>query len=110
MHEFSKSHKSRLRHLAARLNELEVKESLAPLSRKFDDWKSGKITSLELSELLHEYDYRDSRRLWSRYQTKRQDSLVALGYVRGHLSETDIGPDLLMELQNLIQFYRDEPE
>jgi hypothetical protein len=110
MHEFSKSHKRRLRELSARLYERDLKESLSVLSRKFDDWKAGKISSLQLSELLHEYDYGESRRLWSRYDTKRYDMIVAHGFVRGFLTEADVGPDLIKELQNAIAFYRDEQE
>lgn len=110
MHEFSRSHKRRLRELSARLYERDLKESLTPLSRKFDDWKAGKISSLQLSQLLHEYDYGESRRLWSRYDTKRHDMIVAYGFVRGFLTEADIGSDLIKELQDAITFYREEQE
>ena len=110
MHEFSKSHKRRLRELSARLYERDLKESLVPLSKKFHDWKEGKITSLELSELLHEYDDGESRKLWSRYDTNRYDMIVAHGFVGGFLTEDDIGPDLIKELENVIQFYREVKE
>jgi hypothetical protein len=108
MHELSKPHKRRLRELSARLYERELKEALASLSLKFDDWKAGKITSLELGDLLHDYDYGESRRLWSKYDTKRHDMIVAEGFVHGWLTEADIGPELLKALDNAIEFYRHE--
>ncbi len=107
MHEFTKSHKRRLRILSEQLYEREVKDSLTDLSLKFDDWKSGKITSLELSHHLHEYDYGESRKLWTKYDSKRHDMLVAEGLVRGLITESDIGSDLIKELQVAINFYRE---
>jgi len=107
MHAFSRSEKRRLRDLTGVLYEREVKESLVPLARKFDEWKAGTITSLELSHILHEYDYGESRRLWSRYGAKREDLLVALGFVRGLLTEAEIGEDLFRELREKIDHCRE---
>ncbi len=110
MQEFSKSQKRRLRELTARLYELELKKSLTSIQHKFDEWEAGRLSSLELSQTLHDYDYGESRRLWARYQSNRQDALVARGYALGLLPQTDLGPDLLERLRSLIEFYQDEPE
>ena len=108
MHEFSKPHKQRLRELSARAHELALKESLNSLALKFDEWRAGKITSLKLNQLLHEYEYGESRRLWSFFNTKRHDMIIAHGFVHGLLTEAEIGVDLIKELDSAIQFYRDE--
>ena len=108
MREFSKSQKRQLRDLSALVFERELKRSLAALSGHFGDWRAGKVTSLELAQHIHEYDYGESRRIGGKFQSKQYEMLVAQGFVEGLLTENEIGPDLFKELQPAIEFYRDD--
>ena len=110
MHNYSKSQMRRLRELSALLYERELKGSLSSLSHKFDDWKAGKVSSVEMGQLLHEYDYRESRRLWSKYDSPQHHMIVAHAFVKGILTENEIGQDLINELQPAIEFYRTSAE
>jgi hypothetical protein len=105
MKEYSKSEKRRLRELAGIAYEREMKESLSAFIARVDDWKAGKITSLELSQLLHRYDYGESRKLWAVYQSPRHDMLVARAIAIGLLSEKEAGNDVVLLLKQQIAFY-----
>ena len=108
MKEHSKSEKRRLRELADIAYERDLRNSLSAFSAKFDDWKVGKITSSQMSRLLHEYDYGESRRLWGMYQTPRHDMLVARAIAIGLLSEKEVGEDVVLLLSQQIAFYKED--
>ena len=106
MHTYSRLQWVRLRELAGRAYELELRESLLPLSLKFEEWKDGKISSVELGRLVHEYDSRDARKLWVKYDNSQYDIQVALAFVKGQISGEEIGSELMTGLQSAIEFYR----
>jgi len=108
MKEYSKTEKRRLRELAEIAYERELRETLSAFAMKFDDWKAGKITSSELSQLLHEYDYGESRKLWGVYQSPRQDMLVARAIAIGLLSDKEVGDDVVLLLKQQIAFYKED--
>lgn len=110
MQEFSKSEKRRLRELAAFAYERDVAKSLSMIASKFEDWKNGKVTALELNQNLHEYDRGESRELWSRYGSNQYDIQVASAIVRGLLTEVEAGKEIIAILSNQIQFFRSEAE
>ena len=108
MKEYSRTEKRRLRELAEIAYERELKKSLTVLAATFDQWKSSKITSLELSQLLHEFDRGESRDLWSMYDTPEHDMVVARALVKGILTNKDVGEELAGVLQPHIRFYEGE--
>jgi hypothetical protein len=108
MKEYSKNEKRRLRELADLAYERELKKSLAVLAAKFDDWKATKITSLELSQLLHEFDHGESRELRSMYDTPQHDMVVARALVKGILTKEEVGEDVAIFLERQIRFYQEE--
>ena len=108
MAEFSKSEKKRLRELAALAYERDVANSLSKIASQVDEWKNGKITALQLSEALHEYDRGESRDIWSRYDSNQYDIEVASAIVRGLLTEVEVGKDVLTLLSNQIQFLKSD--
>lgn len=108
MKEYSKSQRRHLRELRDIAYERELKESLSVLAAKFDDWKAGKITSLQLNQLLHEYDYGESRKLWAMYDIAQHDMLVARAIAIGLLSEHEVGEEIVLLLAQQIGFYKAE--
>ncbi len=110
MQEFSKSEKKRLRELAALAYERDLGESLSKIALKVDEWRNGSITAVQLNEALHEYHQREARNVWSRYQTDQYDIQVAGAVVRGLLTETELGKEVIATLSNQIKFFRSEAE
>ena len=110
MQDFSKSEKKRLRELAALAYKRDVSNSLSKLAAKFDEWKSGAVTALQLNEALHEYDRGESRDLWSRYDSNQFDIQVASAIVRGLLTDAEVGKEILTLLLTQIQFLKSEAD
>ncbi len=106
MQKFSKSEKKHLRELAALAYERDVAKSLSNIASKFDEWKNGKISALQLNEALHEYDRGESREVWSRYDSNQFDIQVAGAIVRGLLTENEAGKEVVTLLSNQIQFLK----
>jgi hypothetical protein len=108
MHTFTKLQRRRLRDLADIAYEREVKLSLEPLAASFEDWRMGKISSLALSSLVHEYDYGMSRSLWGKYQSRYYDVIIAAAVAKGILSEQEVGADIIQVLSSTIQFMKQD--
>ena len=106
MQEFSKSEKKRLRELAALAYERDVSNSLSKLATKFEEWKNGSITALDLNHALHEYDRTESRDLWGKYDSNQFDVQVASAIVYCLLTEAEVGKDVLTLLSNQIAFLK----
>jgi hypothetical protein len=110
MRTFSKVHKRRLRELSDLAYERECKGSLFRVSTQFDDWKAGKMSSADMGRLLHEYVNGELNELWGRYDIPQHDMLVSFAFVKGILTETEVGSDLISELKPAIEFYRSNLE
>ena len=108
MKQYSRSEKRRLRELASLAYDRELMKILTVVAAKVDEWKAMKITSLELSQLLHEFDRGESRDLWSMYDTPQHDMLVARALVKAILTKKEIGEHLAGLLEPHIRFYENE--
>ena len=108
MAEFSKSEKKRLRELAALAHERDVAKSLSKIASKVEEWKNGKITALDMNEALHEYDRGESREVWSRYDSNQYDIQVASAIVRGLLTESEVGKEVVALLSTQIHFLKSD--
>jgi hypothetical protein len=103
---YPKSIRRHLRQLALRAYETELARELVPLATKFDDWKAGKISADELSDLIHKYDRGRSRELCSRYNTSGCDDMNVVGAIlRGLLKKEDIPAEVWPHIQSLVELF-----
>jgi len=108
MIDLSKSQKRKLRELAIQAYENELKTELEGLFKKFKEWEKNKISSGELSHLIHEYDRGPSKNMFSYYNNIDPQVVVARAVAYNLLTEDEIPQDILSILSNSIEFYRNE--
>lgn len=106
---YPKNIRKLLRELSAAAYEAELKQQLMQLAESFDAWRQEKISSGELSDLIHAYYRGPARELFSRYNNCPEDMLVAMAVVRGLLSLEAMPSEVLPYIQQQIEIYRDEP-
>jgi hypothetical protein len=110
MNDLSKSQKKKLRKLAIQAYENELKAELKGLFTKFKEWENNKISSGELSILIHEYDRGPSKNMFSYYNNIDPNIVVARAVAYNLLLEDEIPEDLLSLLSNSIEYYRNEKD
>jgi len=103
---YSKHIKRLLREAATAAHEQELHRELGKLDRSFAEWRSGAISSGELSHLVHQYETGPSRELFSRYNSGQSDLNVAYAIVAGILDERQVPPELLQALSTPLDFFR----
>ncbi len=106
MKDYTKSVKRLLREYMTEAYERELHRELARLDESFAEWRSGKISSGELSYRVHHYDTGPSRELFRRYNDADHDMSVAYAIVTGILDEATIPPELLAAIGGPLSFYR----
>ena len=113
MREYTKRIKRLIREYAARAYEAELGQALGELEQQFAAWRSGQISTFDLSDHIHAFHQGPARELWSRYNARIDDTLVAHAIVTGLLPCETIPAELLAALQPILAFYereRTEPE
>ena len=90
----SKRQRKTLRELVKVAYERELKEHLRELSAGFDRWKSGEMSSGELSHLIHEFDRGPSRRMASYYNNLDPEIIVAQAIGLGRLELGEVPEEL----------------
>jgi hypothetical protein len=108
MREYPKPIKRLIREYAARAYEAELGQALGELEQQFVDWRNGQISAFELSDHIHTFHQGPARELWSRYNARIDDTLVAHAIVTGLLPRETIPAELLEALQPILAFYKDE--
>lgn len=117
MREYPKPIKRLIREYAARAYEAELGQALGELEAQFTRWRSGAKalragltanSAAELSDRLHAFHRGPARELWSRYNARIGDTLVAHAIVTGLLPRETIPAELLTALQPIIAFYERE--
>jgi hypothetical protein len=101
-----KEAKKRLRELADLAWEEELRRALTPLADAFERWKTRAVTSLEISDLIHEFHQGPSRKIWSTYQSLKPDMLVARAIALGVLPREALPAELADSLAQQIEFSR----
>ncbi len=71
-------------------------------------WRSDQINAFELSDHIHVFHQGPARELWSRYNARIDDTLVAHAIVTDLLPRETIPAELLEALQPIIAFYERE--
>ncbi len=97
-----------LRDLSMKAHEEELRRGLLPLAQAFDDWRDGKISSGELTEIIHEFHQGSARDLFVRYNRGVLTANVAHAVASGILSRSDVPEEALEYLEGLITFYGEE--
>lgn len=105
MAEFTKRERQELRRLAAKAFESEARTLLEQFDAAFDEWRSTKLGSAELLDVVHAFDQHECRDLRSIYRDLPESQLVARGVARGFLEATDVQAELLAKLRLRIEDY-----
>lgn len=108
MREYPKPIKRLIREYAARAYEAELGQALGELEAQFTRWRSGEISAGELSDRIHTFHQGPARELWSRYNARIDETLVAHAIVTGLLPRERIPAELLEALQPILGFYERE--
>ena len=95
---FTKSERKELRRLAGLAYERELGKTLEGLEENFRRWKKNKITTFELSELIHKFHNGVARELWSFYTTGPAELNVKHAIVKGVILKNEISPGILEKL------------
>ena len=106
MTEYPKRIKRLLREAATAAHERELHRELGKLDHSFTEWRSGAISSGELSHLVHQYETGPSRELFNRYNSGQANLNVAYAIVTGILDESQVPPELLQALSTPLDFFR----
>ena len=86
--------------------ERELHRELTVLDESFTEWRSGAISSGELSHRIHEWERGPSRALFKHYNHGPQDSTVAYAIVLGILDEAEVPEELLEAISRPLAFFR----
>lgn len=108
MREYPKQIKRLIREYAARAYEAELGQALGELDQQFAAWRNGQISAFDLSDRIHTFHQGPARELWSRYNARIDDTLVAHAIVTGLLPREIIPAELLEALQPILAFYEHE--
>jgi hypothetical protein len=106
MADYSKKVKRLLRELMTEAYERELHRELTKLDRSFSEWRSGSISSGELSHRLHQYETGPSRELYKRYTDTSADMAVAYAIMTGILKRDELPVELLAVLERPLSFYQ----
>ena len=109
----NKAIRRKLRELADQAYEEELRHALAPLAEAFERWKVRTASSVEISDLIHEFPQGPSRTLWGTYQGLKPDALVARAVALRVLAKEglplEIAASLAGQIEAFEQLVRDEP-
>mgnify|MGYP001814071322 CR=1 FL=1 len=104
---FTKSQKKKLRELAGIANKRELDREMEKLYQHFENWRSGKVSCFELSDLIHTFHQGASREIWKIYAYSDPDTAVSRPVALGLLKKEEIPKDLLDILDSKIGFFTD---
>ncbi len=106
MAEYSKKIKRLLRECVTQAYEKELHREMTKLDASFAAWRSGSVSSGELSHRIHEYAIGPARKLFKRYNEGEDDLNVAYAIVTGILDRDKIPAELLTALARPIDCYQ----
>ncbi len=107
MSEPSKKLRKMLREQAERAWEAEMRAALGALHGKFEQWKSGEVSSGDLDRAIHEYHNGIARDIWKRYSNSRPHFQVAYAVAAGLIAKDSLPPEVQEYIASLLGFYED---
>ena len=106
MTEYPKRIKRLLREYNTAAHEQELHRELTKLDQSFAEWRSGALSSAQLSHRVHQYETGLSRELFARYNSGQPELGVAYAIVTGILDESQVPPELLEAISGLLDLFR----
>ena len=100
-----KAIRKKTRELADQAYEEELRRALAPLAEAFERWKVRAASSVEISDLIHEFHEGPSRQLWGTYTALEPDALVARAVALAVLARKSLPPDVAAALAHNIEAF-----
>jgi len=97
--------KQTLRDLVQQAHEEELSRALSVLADFFDDWRSGKIDSREMNQIIHKFHQQTVREISVRYEMGEQRALVANAVAVGILDRQHLPGDLVRDMERLIAYF-----
>ncbi len=108
-----KAIRSQTSELADQAYEVELRRALTPLAEAFERWKVGATSSVEISDLIHDFHQGPSRQLGGTYTALEPSTLVARAVALGVIARKSLPPEvaaaLADEIETFEQLARDEP-
>jgi hypothetical protein len=104
MSEYPKAIKRLLRQWATEAYENELRIELTKLDRSFTEWRSGGISSGELSYRIHQYETHPSREMFNRYNNGDDTINVAYAIVTG-LIKQEVSSEVLAAIEGHLDYY-----
>ena len=106
MERYPKRIKRQLNDLVGQAYENELGRELGKLAQHFDEWREGKISAGELTELVHQYHNGPARELWKQYNRNPfTELLVASAMVEGILQKEDASEEVWPYIEEAIERY-----
>lgn len=106
MDSLTKAQRRELRLVASRVEEADCRRALSELAAAFDDWREGKMSSIELHQSVHSFHRGPGLELFQRYTALGPREIVALGIARGLLDESVLSAGLRAELHTAVEALR----
>ena len=100
-----KAIRRKIRELAEQAYEEELRRALAPLAEVFGRWQAGTASSVEVSDLIHEFHQGPARELRGTYQSLKPDLLVARAVALGVLARASLPKDVAASLAGTIRSF-----
>ena len=94
--------RKKIRELAEQAYEEELRRALVPLAEAFERWRVRAATSVEISDLIHEFHQGPARELRGTYQALKPDLLVARAVALGVLAKASLPADVAASLAGAI--------
>lgn len=100
----SKRVKRQIRELAAKVEEMELRDALQPLAAAFKQWEAGDVDSFDLKDRIHRFHQGPAREIYVRFATPHLEPHVAYAIAAGQLDRSEVPAEVLAELEHLIEF------
>jgi len=88
--------------------EAELRLALQSLAEMFDTWRSGELSSFDLSDEIHKFHQGTSRDLWKSYNLGQSEWALARAVHSGALDRAVLPPELLDYLGRYLAFLEEE--
>ena len=102
----NKSIRKRLRELADIAYERELGNHLSKLYDEFGAWRSGKISSSELSDRIHKFHTGRARDIYTLFSDSKPDLVVARALNMGIIAEDEVPADVRKAIARSIETFR----
>jgi hypothetical protein len=84
-----------------------MRDALATLAEKFDQWRAGAMSCDELHNAVHEYHDGIGREIWKRYATNRPEMPLAHAVAAGFVERDSLPPEVLDRINSTIEMFEE---